>query len=247
MTRACRDELAGGAGQRPGPRRHGEDHQPGCERALAAPAVAERPHGQQQPGEHQGVGVDDPLQGARPRRQVPAPGWAAPRSRWCCPPRRRAGSSTAQRASSTGVDAPGPARSRQRAPDDRRPRVRVVLAHDRSAPLRTASHSETRTRPLVDEVLVGVEHEGEASGHPHVVAMLRRCRHPKPSGSRPLVPHQRRQPSGAADFSGGSSRRAAQRSPEAGRRTDSPVACPHAGGAGLHRCRGRHGHKQHIG
>ena len=39
-----------------------EDHQPGHEDPLAADPVAQRPEGEEQAGEHHGVGVDHPLQ-----------------------------------------------------------------------------------------------------------------------------------------------------------------------------------------
>ena len=42
-----------------------EDHQPGQEHPLAPEPVAWRPEGEQQAGEHDGVGVDDPLELAR--------------------------------------------------------------------------------------------------------------------------------------------------------------------------------------
>ena len=49
------------------------------QRALAAEAVAEAAGGQQQPREHEHVGVDDPLEIRRGRVQVAAPASATPR------------------------------------------------------------------------------------------------------------------------------------------------------------------------
>ena len=47
-----------------------EDHEADRQRAPAAEAVAQRPGGEQQPGEHEHVGVDDPLQLARGGAEV---------------------------------------------------------------------------------------------------------------------------------------------------------------------------------
>ena len=65
------DELAGRSGE--GRRRGGdaEDEQPDGERALAAEAVAEGAGREQQAGEDEGVGVDDPLQGAVAGLELP--------------------------------------------------------------------------------------------------------------------------------------------------------------------------------
>jgi hypothetical protein len=60
--RPGQDQLVGGGGERRGERAGGEDAQADEQRALAAAPVAQRAGGEQQPGEHQGVGVDDPLQ-----------------------------------------------------------------------------------------------------------------------------------------------------------------------------------------
>ena len=49
---------------------------PACKRALAAEAVAERGGGEQQAGEHEPVGVDDPLD-VGVRRPDAAVGWPA--------------------------------------------------------------------------------------------------------------------------------------------------------------------------
>ena len=56
-----------------------EDDQPGGQGALAAEAVAEAAGGQQQPGEHEHVGVDDPLQLARGWRRDRRATWAGRR------------------------------------------------------------------------------------------------------------------------------------------------------------------------
>ena len=52
---------------------------PKVERALAAEAVAERAGGQQQAGEDEHVGVDDPLQLRARRVEVALRAWAARR------------------------------------------------------------------------------------------------------------------------------------------------------------------------
>ena len=61
-TAAEGDQLAGAAGEGGAQRGQGEDGQPGLEGALAAEAVADGAGRQEQPGEHEGVGVDDPLE-----------------------------------------------------------------------------------------------------------------------------------------------------------------------------------------
>ena len=53
--------MFGGLGERGRERGAAEDHEPGDECAATAEAVAERAHGEQQAGEHERVGVDDPL------------------------------------------------------------------------------------------------------------------------------------------------------------------------------------------
>ena len=61
------DQRRGRGGQRRQAGAGGEDGQAGHQDRLAAVAVTECPGGQQQPGEHQGVGVDDPLELAHRR------------------------------------------------------------------------------------------------------------------------------------------------------------------------------------
>jgi hypothetical protein len=56
------DEGGGGAGEGGQHRADAEDGHPDEERATAPIAVAEAPGGEQEPGEHQDVGIDDPLQ-----------------------------------------------------------------------------------------------------------------------------------------------------------------------------------------
>ena len=53
--------IAGASASAPSDRAGGEDEQAGLQGALAAEAVAERGGGEQQAGEDQAVGVDDPL------------------------------------------------------------------------------------------------------------------------------------------------------------------------------------------
>jgi hypothetical protein len=57
-------------GQRGPDRPGGEDRHPGEERALAPEAVADAAAGQEQPGEDEDVGIDDPLQLAPGGREV---------------------------------------------------------------------------------------------------------------------------------------------------------------------------------
>ena len=59
--RARRDEHARRVGEHADQRPEAEDDEAGLQRALAPEAVAERGGREQQPGEHQAVGVDDPL------------------------------------------------------------------------------------------------------------------------------------------------------------------------------------------
>ena len=71
---AAEDEMAGRAGQR---RQHGpdaEDDDPDAQRPLAAEPIAQAAGREQQPREHQCVAVDDPLQLAEGRVQVPDEG-----------------------------------------------------------------------------------------------------------------------------------------------------------------------------
>ena len=60
--RAGRDELTHVVRHRRRRRREAEDDEADGERALAAVAVTEGPEGEEQAGEHEGVGVDDPLE-----------------------------------------------------------------------------------------------------------------------------------------------------------------------------------------
>ena len=53
--------MPGGVGEHAEQRAEPEDDEAGLQRALAAEAVAEGGGGEQQPGEHEAVGVDDPL------------------------------------------------------------------------------------------------------------------------------------------------------------------------------------------
>ena len=53
--------IAGRVGEHAEQRAEPEDHEAGLQRTLAAEAVAEGGGGEQQPGEHEAVGVDDPL------------------------------------------------------------------------------------------------------------------------------------------------------------------------------------------
>ena len=62
ITRTNEDELVGGVDEQDAEAGPAEQQQPGLQRALAAEAVAERAHRQQQAGEHEQVRVDDPLQ-----------------------------------------------------------------------------------------------------------------------------------------------------------------------------------------
>ncbi len=68
------DELVGAVGQRRQDRPDAHDRQADGEGAAAAEAVAERAHRQQQAGEHQDVGVHDPLElaGRRPELALEA-------------------------------------------------------------------------------------------------------------------------------------------------------------------------------
>ena len=67
------DEGAGGTGEEGGVARgQPEEEEAGLHDALAAEAVADGAGGEEQAGEDQGVGVDDPLHGRR--RQADAPG-----------------------------------------------------------------------------------------------------------------------------------------------------------------------------
>src|SRR5207302_1837971 len=56
------DELVGGVAERGEARARAEYHETDGECAFAAEAVTERPAREQEPGEHEGVGVDDPLE-----------------------------------------------------------------------------------------------------------------------------------------------------------------------------------------
>ena len=76
MTARASDELVDAARVR-GARRGGPEHgEPAEQHAPAPEAIAERAGQQQQPGEHERVGVDDPLQladvGARGRARASA-------------------------------------------------------------------------------------------------------------------------------------------------------------------------------
>ena len=68
--RVCADHRTRRARQRREQRRRTEHDQAAVEREPSSVAVTERTCGQQQAGEHQGVGVDDPLQATRPRVEV---------------------------------------------------------------------------------------------------------------------------------------------------------------------------------
>ncbi len=61
---------AGSAAERRGQRRRAEQHQPDDHDLPAAEPVAQAARGEQQPGEHQDVGVEDPLGVLRARAQV---------------------------------------------------------------------------------------------------------------------------------------------------------------------------------
>ena len=65
------DQLRRARRQRRRARREGEQRQPGAQRTPPPEPVAEAPGRQQQSGEHDGVGVDDPLQAARAGVQIP--------------------------------------------------------------------------------------------------------------------------------------------------------------------------------
>jgi hypothetical protein len=69
--RAGDDQLGGGCGVGPEQARPGEHQESELQEPLAAEAVAEGPHGEQEPGEDDDVGVDDPLQRRRRRAQLP--------------------------------------------------------------------------------------------------------------------------------------------------------------------------------
>ena len=79
MTARAPITAPDGARQRREQRCRAEHDQPAVEREPSAVAVTQRTGGEQQAGEHQGVGVDDPLQAARPGVEAPRPGWATPR------------------------------------------------------------------------------------------------------------------------------------------------------------------------
>ena len=60
--RARCDQLLGGVRERRRDRPDAEDHQPELERTASPEPVAEAPAREEQPGEHERVAVDDPLQ-----------------------------------------------------------------------------------------------------------------------------------------------------------------------------------------
>ena len=64
------DQLCGVLGERGEHARHAEQQEPGLQRAFTTEAVAERAHGEQDAGERQQVGVDDPLQRGPRGREV---------------------------------------------------------------------------------------------------------------------------------------------------------------------------------
>jgi hypothetical protein len=68
--RASGDQLLGRARERPCQAPGGENAQAGKEHALSPEAVAEAPGGKDQGGEHEAVGVDDPLQVRRGRPEL---------------------------------------------------------------------------------------------------------------------------------------------------------------------------------
>ena len=68
--RAGRDQRVDAAGERGGRRADAEDDEAEGERALPPEAVAEAAGGEQQAGEHERVGVDDPLELAGGRAEV---------------------------------------------------------------------------------------------------------------------------------------------------------------------------------
>ena len=70
IARAQHDQLVGVLGERGEHARDAEQHEPGLQRALATEAVAERAHREQDAGEGEQVGVDDPLQRRARRREV---------------------------------------------------------------------------------------------------------------------------------------------------------------------------------
>ena len=76
---AQHDQLAGALRERGEHARDAEEDEPGLQRALAPEAVAERAHRQQDAGEGQQVGVDDPLQRRPPRRRSASAASAARR------------------------------------------------------------------------------------------------------------------------------------------------------------------------
>ena len=77
---------AGSRCRRTGPRgwRRRRAASPACSARLRPEAVAERAHRQQQAGEHEQIGVDDPLQRRASMRRTPPAGSAARRSGSCC-------------------------------------------------------------------------------------------------------------------------------------------------------------------
>ena len=62
MSARVRDELVGGRGERRQQAGHPDHRQPELQGALATVAITQRAGRQQQAGEHQAVGVGDPLQ-----------------------------------------------------------------------------------------------------------------------------------------------------------------------------------------
>ena len=84
--------LGGQGGQQRGA---AEQRQPDDQEAAPAEAVGQAAGGQQQPGEHQDVGVDDPLDVRRARRPGRHRGRGWPGSARCCPRRAPAGSDRA--------------------------------------------------------------------------------------------------------------------------------------------------------
>ncbi len=65
------DQLRRRASVRAEHTRRGEHHKAEQQEPLAAEPVAERSHREQEPGEHQDVGIDDPLQRRRGRAELP--------------------------------------------------------------------------------------------------------------------------------------------------------------------------------
>ncbi len=75
MSGAGGDDLACAIGDDPGNRRRQEQQEATLQRTLAAEPITERAGSEQHPREHQGVGIDDPLQGAARRIELARYRW----------------------------------------------------------------------------------------------------------------------------------------------------------------------------